>query len=63
MNKTECACGLDYEAEYRKLKNALAESKAKNHILLQEIEKLKRDNSYFRGKVEVIELIFGGKKC
>ena len=63
MNKTESACELDYETEYHKLKNALAESEAKNHILSQEIENLNKHNFYLRGKIEVIEMIFGGKKC
>lgn len=60
MDVREHTVGLNYEAEYHRLLEELAEQRKENEELRQQLENMRADLRYYLGFGAACELIFGG---
>lgn len=62
MNVREKAAGLNYEAEYNRLKEEMSKKNEENTYLLEELKDKEIKLRYYYGFEAACMLIFGGKK-
>ena len=58
----EKTAGLDYEAEYNRLKEEMSKQNEENKHLREELKEKKRELRYYQGFEAACMLILGGKK-
>lgn len=61
-NKSELTCGLDYEAEYNRLKEEFEKMRADRNYLDEELKACDRERILLKGFKSAIELVFAGKR-
>jgi hypothetical protein len=57
-NKSELTCGLDYEAEYNRLKEEFEKMRADRDYLQEELKACDREQHWHNGFKYAVELIF-----
>lgn len=60
MDVREMTAGLNYEAEYNRLREELAKQRQENEELRQQLENMRVDLRYYLGFKAACELIFRG---
>ena len=60
MDVREMTAGLNYEAEYNRLREELAKQRQENEELRQQLENMRVDLRYYLGFEAACELIFRG---
>jgi hypothetical protein len=58
-NKSELHCGLNYEAEYNRLKEEFQKLKADRDYLAEELKVMDREAGWHHGFRAAVEIIFG----
>ena len=60
MDVREKTVGLNYEAEYNRLKEELAKANQENQYLREELKNKERELRYYLGFETAVNTIFGG---
>ena len=55
-----CRAGLDYESEYKRLRAEKEKLEQENRYLKDQVSRIENDARVMRGKINMVELIFGG---
>lgn len=58
-NKSELTCGLNYEAEYNRLKEEFEKMQADRDYLAEELKVMDREARWHHGFRAAVEIIFG----